>query len=590
MVYTFKITILDGYWYDGEPVERVIAMRDSSTLEDFIWAILDSIDFDFDHMYEFTVGRKSYTGAPPFAEDNERCLKKISSLGLRKNSKLHLVYDFGDYWEFGIVVTDISGKDDAVCGLLSSAGTVEQYPDYDEDEDYDDDDDGGTGAFFGGIEGSPFDDDDDAYAFGAYDDCEDGDYFGEEVPDEDWGYRPSEELLECAFRFKKAKPWERMAADDWFAVRFSDGETGYISVMGHGGDHYALGVYVGDEALQTLRLLTSGVSDDANANRLKVLKQDCLQMVFDSKQYLRPEEVETVHDYTRRHGIRLGGANAFPHFLQYKPYTMPWYPDSEKEERYMMEAAEAAMYLRDYLNDHIPYELGFMMYFPGGKKEVPLLVREGDSYAVSGMLDLPQPKEDSENARPSAIPAGAVEVLKAIKQRGTLQAAVVTLPDPVQTAPATRPFFPCTLFMVDKKTGAIMYTEFADEPGFDPDLILEQFAVKLIEAEYHPTRIEVKENGTFALLEEFSKAIGSKLVKVSDLKKLDAASNEVFVNRMSPEEQFNEIMDMMEEILNMDDSAVSELPAFMKAEILTLADSGLLPQRISKELKRKLGK
>ena len=53
------------------------------------------------------------------------------------------------------------------------------------------------------------------------------------------------EMLWAAFDLRRAAPWKKLTDSDIFAVKLSSGEIGYCSVMGHGGEHYALGLYIG---------------------------------------------------------------------------------------------------------------------------------------------------------------------------------------------------------------------------------------------------------------------------------------------------------------------------------------------------------
>ena len=41
----------------------------------------------------------------------------------------------------------------------------------------------------------------------------------------------SDKLYECAFEYKKTKLWKKLWDTEIFAVKFSDGEIGYVSVM-----------------------------------------------------------------------------------------------------------------------------------------------------------------------------------------------------------------------------------------------------------------------------------------------------------------------------------------------------------------------
>ena len=56
-------------------------------------------------------------------------------------------------------------------------------------------------------------------------------------------------LYERAFAFEKLNLWEELTDDQLFAIRANQ-EVCYISIMGFLKQHFALGVYVGDEGLR----------------------------------------------------------------------------------------------------------------------------------------------------------------------------------------------------------------------------------------------------------------------------------------------------------------------------------------------------
>lgn len=68
----------------------------------------------------------------------------------------------------------------------------------------------------------------------------------------------SDKLYECAFEYKKTKLWKKLWDTEIFAVKFSDGEIGYVSVMGKGGTYTGIAVYVGDDGFQSFRKLRRG--------------------------------------------------------------------------------------------------------------------------------------------------------------------------------------------------------------------------------------------------------------------------------------------------------------------------------------------
>ena len=70
----------------------------------------------------------------------------------------------------------------------------------------------------------------------------------------------SDRLYELAFEYKKRKLWKILWDLQLFGVKLSDDRIGYISIMGAAGEHCALGLYVGDEGMESFRTI-------ARANR-----------------------------------------------------------------------------------------------------------------------------------------------------------------------------------------------------------------------------------------------------------------------------------------------------------------------------------
>ncbi|HEY9621444.1 MAG TPA: plasmid pRiA4b ORF-3 family protein [Crinalium sp.] len=129
--YTFKISL-------GKPWRR-IAIPAALTLDDLAMAILDSFEFDADHLYEFTY--KSRIGLechilhpdcdePPFTSD-----VRVGDLSLASGQSMTFLFDFGDNWQFKVELEAIAPPAPNLSAptLLERHGKApQQYPDYDE--------------------------------------------------------------------------------------------------------------------------------------------------------------------------------------------------------------------------------------------------------------------------------------------------------------------------------------------------------------------------------------------------------------------------------------------------------------------------
>ncbi|MEO0948693.1 MAG: hypothetical protein AAFY11_11225 [Cyanobacteria bacterium J06641_5] len=140
---------------------RRIAMSGEATLAEFSRYILDSVEFDEDHLDQFTYqapnGRKVQVFHPWADGDIATNEVRIGSLPLHEGSTMEYLFDFGSCWQFQIQLESIeppvtpqstrgsakakqtpkarkSAKRPPMGEILEMHGEApEQYPDYDEE-------------------------------------------------------------------------------------------------------------------------------------------------------------------------------------------------------------------------------------------------------------------------------------------------------------------------------------------------------------------------------------------------------------------------------------------------------------------------
>jgi hypothetical protein len=102
-IYVFKV-------YLGSTWAR-IAIPSGNTLDELSDSILDAFEFDYDHLYQFTYKNRygipahinhPYMEDPPFASE-----VTIRDIALTPGSTMSYLYDFGDNWQFDIVLESI---------------------------------------------------------------------------------------------------------------------------------------------------------------------------------------------------------------------------------------------------------------------------------------------------------------------------------------------------------------------------------------------------------------------------------------------------------------------------------------------------
>jgi hypothetical protein len=132
--YIFKVA-LDKVW-------RRIAIDAHQPLAVLASAILESVHFDEDHLYEFSYRNRfgileqiyhGYMQEPLIASE-----VLVGDLSLRVEQKMTFLFDFGDNWEFDLLLEAIEPDRviDKVEILETHGEAPEQYPYEDDDSDF----------------------------------------------------------------------------------------------------------------------------------------------------------------------------------------------------------------------------------------------------------------------------------------------------------------------------------------------------------------------------------------------------------------------------------------------------------------------
>ena len=123
----------------GRTVYRTIEISGKDTLDMLCEFILESYNFVHEHLYEFCMDNRMYSDNSYQYEpedDGPSTDVAIDEIGLVKGQIFSLHYDYGDDWMFTIHVQKIEEESrKKPPTLLKSVGSVEQYPDWDEEDE-----------------------------------------------------------------------------------------------------------------------------------------------------------------------------------------------------------------------------------------------------------------------------------------------------------------------------------------------------------------------------------------------------------------------------------------------------------------------
>ncbi|MGN0613923.1 MAG: DUF6930 domain-containing protein [Porcipelethomonas sp.] len=531
----------------GTGCYRHIQISGKKTLDYFAGCILDAFDFDFDHLYSFFMDNKwwsqinaynsPYSEEPPYADQI-----KLSQLRLSKGQAFKFLFDYGDEWRFQCKVLRELDEDTPEPLIIRAVGEApEQYPYYDEDDFYDDD--------------SDIDDSDFEPKTGT-------------IPDE---------LLEASFQYRSDKLWKKLYDSDIFAVKLSDGQTGYCSVMGELGECIALALYIGDEGFRSLNTVMNA---DYNPDPFAVLiSQNCLQLELTNKCDIPDDIAESVKKYAKAHNINLKGKNTYPYFPKFQSYYAPWIITKQTDFQYMLEAVRAAHEVSEKLKSNDKISLGFEI----SNSKMPLLTPTDNGYDWS-VTDLPEVKSEScpEPEMKNDILIGRINKLK---KHGTWEYRHFITSQPVPDEEKQLLIYPSLVITAVPETGKSWVIE---NSGFYPDEaenIVSAFATKLLEYGSCPETILTCGKRSVSLLSDFCKKCGIKLMETESFEMIDDILEEIMHGSSNPFMD-SQIFEMISVLEQMSENELRTMPTELQKILSDMIGKDIFSPSLEKKLSK----
>ena len=418
----------------------------------------------------------------------------------------------------------------------------------------------------------------------------------------------SDAHYELAFALRKAKPWKKLYDSQIFAVRHSDGQTSYCSVMGHNGDHLALALYPGESGLHSLISIYNSDYETVEPylQYETLLSQDCLMVSFQNKSEITDKALDELNAYCRAHGLRLRGANAFPLFERFRPHYYPWHIEDEANQLHMLEGLQAAMDVCRRLETQPPEALG-LVAGPISGREIPLLVRKEDGFAWQTTTA----RNTYSRTYAAAVLTDELALARAKQAKRRTDewgCAIIMHTEPTAPKgtpkgeqPQSAPFFPYLLLIVSLETGLIIDMFMADNPE-DYAPCFTQELLRFIAEKGKPRRLLCKDARTLAFLTPLASRLGLNLKRQDAVEALDDALMK-YTQSYSPlaegiypdEEDDGEDNDMTDDValaflhaLITTPEALRRIPDDKLRDLLALATSGLLPFELCQTLRAEL--
>ncbi|SCY13988.1 DUF7309 domain-containing protein [Butyrivibrio sp. INlla14] len=400
-----------------------------------------------------------------------------------------------------------------------------------------------------------------------------------------------DQLYETAFRYKKAGLWKTLWDSEVFAIKLKSGEIGYISIMGKSGEHNALGLYVGDEAFGSFRLLQGLNWHEMPDYKFHeaLLQQKCLQMALESKDNFIPEELKEVRAYCKANRLRPSGKNAYPQFVKYEPNYHPWKVQSQEDMEALNEAMEASILMAEAVKELDPEVMGIISV-DETVDEVPLFEVKGKYLHTIGLIPLPYRQEEKYEYI-TATNEVSIAAVKKLKQQGIWETEFLRMLEPVQNNPEETPHYPALLLCAENKSGYMLPVPIVEYVERNPQQLVEEFAKAWKMQGICPKEVRCRDERTFAMIKDFCEKVGAKVrIYTKEMPALDDAEQALFDKSLGrdPEEAIHQLEQVIDEILGMSDEELRLMPKPMMDELKLLIEHEIFPEEIAQELREKL--
>ena len=296
-------------------------------------------------------------------------------------------------------------------------------------------------------------------------------------------YTEAEQLFDLA-------PWQDLEEDDIFGVQNPEtGQIGFVSIMGSLGEHLAIAVYLGEEAMYDFWL-----AHEQQVPPEQILEVPQLQASFEDRSELTPQDRSLIKSL----GLKYRGRQAWPMFRSYRPGFVPWYLTGD-EVRYLTHVLAQTRSVVQQL-----HETPDLLNPPD---DITHLVRvsstdpDGSVVWSDTMMQIPPPEAPGQEIALNREMLNDVRELKSSQM--ILEVDFFLTPMQVQEKKDERPYFAYMLLVVDQNSGMIFgFETMGPNPSFSDMLanVPQAFLSILAKNKLRPRQIQVQSERTYSYL------------------------------------------------------------------------------------------
>lgn len=343
-------------------------------------------------------------------------------------------------------------------------------------------------------------------------------------------------MLDAAFKFRFTEAWEILDDSNVFAVRLSDDTLIYCIVMGQGGSHYSLAIYIGENGFSTYlkSLIANEYSNFANALSLSS-EFDCINCDFMQAKDIESDIKYTIRNFAERHDIKIPRKRGWIDFTRFVAFKGQTNIIDEHDAYVAEEALKAATFFVNELksgksfNDVHLNPSGEYPSLNGGDTIPFITIDENGNYHISETTTPPLTKY------PYIAPTFDNDILthmvNSFEKSLHVECRLVHLPLFIKNddEPSTMGIF----IMIDKNRHYIYQPLFLTGYPDNPQNLLAELANHLCTLKACPKKIDVSDDKTFLFIKDFCEKCGIKVHKAKSLPNLDNACTELIQNFMT---------------------------------------------------------
>lgn len=315
------------------------------------------------------------------------------------------------------------------------------------------------------------------------------------------------ELYEAAKEFKLAEPWNWLYDTDLVCVENpADKTIGYCSVMGRGGEHFALGVYLGDDGIIKFNKIVSG-GDDLPMY-LFFNMQNCLMCSFMDRDQLDSSDRMQI----KQLGFSFRGRNAWPGFRRYEPGYFNDHVDDEECVFLTQAIRQTIIAVNEIRTGIAPVD------FEKGKT----IIRYLDEKSGEWRTRVFRIKIPVVMYKPVVIQDDLMiqKMKRSRKINESYEVDIFYWPSPVKSKNGGRSFYPRAFILAGHNNGLVLDYKLFEDISDDAEVAIELILNAIVENGL-PNEILVRNDAMYAMLSDLCNKLGVRLRKVRKLRGID---------------------------------------------------------------------